>query len=350
MVKLEKHYWLDWLRFLAAFIVVITHARGFLFVDWGSVDLDSKNIFSFIFFIITRLGHEAVLVFFVMSGYFVGGRLIVDMKNKTFSARKYFVDRFTRIYLPLFPALIFSLVAMYFTLNEFIFLNFFSNLLMLQGSFSDVYINNGPLWSLAYEWWFYMAIGLFATLIIIDSFKFRLSLFFLLIFSLFIISNLKLQYVIAWGWGGISYVYFRDMKLNGPLVALFLSTCIAASLLLRGKIGFDYYPLIEIFLSLSFSLFIAFSSSYIPENGFSIYLEKFGTRLASFSYTLYLIHYPFFFYLSNVLYPVKFSSITYWSILNLLAVVFSSIFISLIFYYLFERNTQIFRKYIMLKF
>jgi len=350
MLKQEKHYWLDWLRFLSAFIVVITHARGFLFVEWGSVDLDSKGILGFIFFTITRLGHEAVLIFFVMSGYFVGGRLILDIRSKTFNSRKYFIDRFTRIYLPFVPALFLSMVLLYLTLNEFFFIDMLGNLIMLQGSFFYVYINNGPLWSLAYEWWFYMAAGLFAMLLVVNNSICRILLFFLMAFSVYIISFLKFQYVISWGLGTIAYIYFRRIKLNFIFVTLFLAICIVVSLLLRGIVGFNYYAIVEVFLSFSFALFISFSSSCTPVSRFSLHFENLGTKLASFSYTLYLIHYPLFYFLSDFLYPVKFESITYVSIFNFLIVVLSAMAFSLFVYYFFERNTQAFRNYFMTKF
>jgi peptidoglycan/LPS O-acetylase OafA/YrhL len=57
-----------------------------------------------IFFAATRLGGEAVLLFFVLSGFLVGGRIIRRAKSRTFSLKDYSVDRCSRILLPLIPA------------------------------------------------------------------------------------------------------------------------------------------------------------------------------------------------------------------------------------------------------
>ena len=68
------HYaWLDWLRFGAAFAVLLCHARGGTWMDYGSLDAGSKNLIAAMFFAVTRPNLEPVVVFFVLSGFLVGG-------------------------------------------------------------------------------------------------------------------------------------------------------------------------------------------------------------------------------------------------------------------------------------
>lgn len=62
---------LNFLRWFAAFLVVIGHLRSFMFIEYNQII--SPSIFDKIFYFITGLGHEAVIVFFVLSGYLVGG-------------------------------------------------------------------------------------------------------------------------------------------------------------------------------------------------------------------------------------------------------------------------------------
>lgn len=97
---MKKHYyWLDSLRFLTAFTVLLVHARASSFVEYGA--LVEKNIYIAVGFAISRLGNEAVLVFFVLSGFFVGGKVIEKTLKGDFSLSQYAVDRSVRIFLPL---------------------------------------------------------------------------------------------------------------------------------------------------------------------------------------------------------------------------------------------------------
>jgi peptidoglycan/LPS O-acetylase OafA/YrhL len=100
--------WLDWLRFLAASMVLFGHARGFVFVPYGELDPNSQNVFTGMFFLSTRFAHLAVLVFFVISGFLVGGRLLERLKDGSFSPKAYALDRSTRIMIPLVPVLLFT--------------------------------------------------------------------------------------------------------------------------------------------------------------------------------------------------------------------------------------------------
>ena len=58
-----RFYWLDLLRFVSALAVVLGHVRGLSFVQFGDLPESQKSIAVMIFFALTRLGHEAVIVF-----------------------------------------------------------------------------------------------------------------------------------------------------------------------------------------------------------------------------------------------------------------------------------------------
>jgi peptidoglycan/LPS O-acetylase OafA/YrhL len=147
--KLEK---LEALRGFAALYVVFFHALP------QNLYLFGINI-GFLF----RFGPESVILFFILSGFVIK---YTYTKSKDKSFRNYFIRRFVRLYVPLLA--IFLLAYLLKCFHEGAFANpelhdLIGNLLMLQDVATQkpnvlfgVYLANGPLWSLSYEWWFYM--------------------------------------------------------------------------------------------------------------------------------------------------------------------------------------------------
>ena len=167
-MKVRDHdAYLDGLRGLAALIVFLTHVRGELFVQWTDLDASSHGPVNYALFVLTRLGREAVIVFFVLSGYLVGGQALIALRQRRFSASDYFAARLSRLYVVVVPALLLTSIADYLAGTWTVARNgapvFWLNLLFLQQIFGDSYGSNGPLWSLAYEWWFYAMFGLALT-------------------------------------------------------------------------------------------------------------------------------------------------------------------------------------------
>ena len=148
-VKLEK---LDALRGFAAAYVVLHHAIPH-HVEICGVD------FGFLF----RFGQEAVILFFLLSGFVINYSFEMGA-DKTL--KTYLLKRACRIYIPLLCVMLLGWVIECLRLNDFAnfrFNEFVLNLMMLQDSANVVpnaiatpYMGNLPLWSLSYEWWFYM--------------------------------------------------------------------------------------------------------------------------------------------------------------------------------------------------
>ncbi|WP_040764231.1 acyltransferase family protein, partial [Novipirellula maiorica] len=149
---MNKKLWqLEALRGAAAIYVVIYHANFF-----------SQSIIAPLF----SMGPEAVILFFILSGFVIShsseNRLRLPGGTAT-----YLVHRFRRIY----PLFLFSLFFAYsiqcVVHQKLLSIEIYSlvgNLLMMQdlawmkaGSFCNSYCENAPLWSLSYEWWFYLA-------------------------------------------------------------------------------------------------------------------------------------------------------------------------------------------------
>lgn len=153
----EFSLYLDVLRLLAALVVLASHATGYAYgeVAWwpGS------------------LGHNAVVVFFLLSGYVIA--FVADGKEST--ARDFWASRLARIYSVALPALLLTMVAdriglaldpqFYkggLTTHDYTWVRLaasavFANELWL---FSIMPFSNSPYWSLCYEMAYYLLFSL----------------------------------------------------------------------------------------------------------------------------------------------------------------------------------------------
>ncbi|MFL9897135.1 acyltransferase [Paraburkholderia fungorum] len=167
---------LDLIRALAAGAVCVSHLRNLMFVDYrASVGL---GLVGKAFYFVSNYGHTAVIVFFLLSGYFVGGSVLRQVEAGTWSWQRYLTERMSRLWIVLIPALLLTLfwdrmgIALaggpFYLGTEGTFdqqINVAShlgqstllcNLVFLQTLTCGTYGSNGPLWSLANEFWYYM--------------------------------------------------------------------------------------------------------------------------------------------------------------------------------------------------
>lgn len=167
-------FWTDVMRFCAAFAVVAEHIRDLLFMtsaEAGPISAPWKA-----FYFLTGFGHEAVMVFFVLSGFWITSA-IARRINEPLFWRGYLVDRLSRLLMVIVPALVLgglldfasvSLHSLYasghsgaLTMQEPIADRLgpevlLGNLLFLQTIAVPTFGSNGPLWSLANEFWYYL--------------------------------------------------------------------------------------------------------------------------------------------------------------------------------------------------
>ncbi|MCB1936383.1 MAG: acyltransferase [Nitrosomonas sp.] len=147
--------YLDFIRFSAAFVVLLWHARP----------LYEFNL------AISSYGHEAVIVFFVLSGFVIA--YVTDTKEKTF--KSYAISRAARIYSVAIPAIIITALVDFsgYTLNsnayaegykawDYAGIRVISSLLFTNELwwFSTQLFSNVPYWSLNYEVWYYFAFAI----------------------------------------------------------------------------------------------------------------------------------------------------------------------------------------------
>lgn len=347
--------WLDWVRFSAALLVVLTHARGGVWVDWGRLDTASKGILTVAFFAITRVGTEAVIVFFVLSGFFVGGKVLHRLNTGTFEIWPYVIDRVTRIWIPLVPALFLSGVVAELVGKRHLWVDLAGNLVGLQGLLVGSYAENYPLWSLAYEIWFYVLAGALAVAATRRAYTQIWALVLIaMCFGLF--TKLAAVFLFAWFLGAVSYSCAREPvpKWSAPFGSLVLfAGCVisqlrAPTVSVNRSWWFDLLPSADaatLLFALGTALLLPGLGSLRPRNGSVRQIEAFGARLASFSYTLYLTHYPAL-YLWEHYSPQRYSTVSVTSVAVYASRIASCVALAWILYLPFERHTDRVRRFL----
>lgn len=251
---------LDGMRGLAALYVVIGHARWLL---WEGGEAFRQNaasysavqkavVYTMSFF---KYGHEMVLFFFVLSGFVIhlgNARRLSQRKPLHFNFGNFVLRRAKR----LLPAYLFALLLT-FVCDSIVAANAFSiythtlphgqlnavitfdhsaptllkNLFFLQTMHAPVYGSNGPLWSLAYEWWFYM---LYPVLLFLSRQSRPLTVISLLCVTLLLLAGFKTNvaildkvggYLFSWWLGAVAAdVFTKQQRLSpfayGPLLLL----------------------------------------------------------------------------------------------------------------------------------
>jgi peptidoglycan/LPS O-acetylase OafA/YrhL len=153
MVRTRKEHRLaklESIRGFAAFYVVLHHmAREFLPHRWYRLP--------FVF------GPEAVIVFFVLSGFVIFYSTSTNPLD--LQLRNYSVKRVRRIYPIFLCALLLAYLSQAIVVRSLFvpsWKTLAGNLAMFQGISIDPFYD-GPLWSLSYEWWFYVLFFLVIT-------------------------------------------------------------------------------------------------------------------------------------------------------------------------------------------
>jgi peptidoglycan/LPS O-acetylase OafA/YrhL len=168
---------LDLLRALAAFMVLAEHWRNFFFVDFSELPVSHRRMFA-VPYALSVTGHEAVIIFFLLSGFLICGSVLRMLKRNAWTWRGYATHRLVRLWIVILPGLV--LGAMWDTLGvsvqhtRLLYVGdaanhmmhnvayqrqltvFLGNVFFLQGVAVPTFGSNGALWSLANEFWYYV--------------------------------------------------------------------------------------------------------------------------------------------------------------------------------------------------
>jgi peptidoglycan/LPS O-acetylase OafA/YrhL len=167
---------LDALRGVAALLVCIDHWRYLFFIDYPQLTVHRKLFF--LPYAMCTLGHQAVIIFFVLSGYLVGGHVLRARDTGRWSWPAYLIQRGVRLWTVLLPALLLGgfidwmalhlhlapalyggMVNNHVTGDVHLSLTWkalLGNIFFLQTILTPVFGSNGALWSLASEFWYYI--------------------------------------------------------------------------------------------------------------------------------------------------------------------------------------------------
>jgi peptidoglycan/LPS O-acetylase OafA/YrhL len=357
---------LDMLRGLAALGVVVGHTRGFLITGYTAAA--PHSLFDQVFYFATGLGHQCVIAFFALSGFLVGGPALRDIMTRRWSWGPYLLRRLTRLWTVLIPALLLTWVldtagealgghggyeGAFYSESfsgpspaepaDLSLSTFFANVLFLQTVLTPIFGSNGPLWSLANEFWYYVTFPfLFSALIGAGGVLSRLC-GALIGFALAMVLPVEMMLLGAiWIAGAIAHYAVSQQRgcriINHRAWAVTVIIAMITFLILD-----KLHPrlLWDLLLGAAFASGLSVLT-FLPPLGETY--RKVAEALSNVSYTLYATHFPllafvWFVFLAPAKWPVGPFSIVLMTGLGAAALVTSAVM-----WWAFERNTNSIRK------
>jgi len=365
---------LDALRGFAAFGVLLTHWRDAFFADFPPIRQHNALVAGAYAF--AELGHQWVIIFFVLSGYLVGGSVLRSVGSGKWAWREYLLRRLTRLYIVLLPALLIGgaldwsgshlanagaiysgrsgMYSLTFDVHSRLTAPVFAaNGLFLQGmalrGFGGkvpTFGSNGPLWSLSNEFWYYLAFPL-AVLLLAKGRSLWLRIICglgLALWAIFVSSDILLL-GIPWLMG--SFIgYLPAVPLRRPWTRRLVIAAVSAALggaLVLGRYS-DHTGLTDMLIGVVATALV-WITVHCATAPLPLVYVKLANRAARSSYTLYLTHLPFLVFLKASLQLPR--AVPNWHAClvsaGLLAV---TLLYSQLVYELFEKNTDGLRNWI----
>lgn len=325
---------LDAFRGLAAFMVMAGHARWLLWEGFSEGYQKHPELYNsaekaLVYILsIFRYGHESVLFFFVLSGFVIHLRYAKGMvrnEQAPFDLFPFLLRRLKRIYPPFLFVLLFTFVLdrigmnmgwsiyAHQTPNELLnnnvqldhsWTNLLGNLVFWQNEHITVWGSNGPLWSLKYEWWFYMIYPLLylatrrsvygALLIVIALFA---GAWFLSTKSSFFLISVCI-YLLSW-WMGTLLADIYAGRLAWKFSWLAPLVLVIPFMLVKGSM-ISTESVRDVVWGLGFTGLIS-TFFWLQEKGIYFRFMKNLKWLGDCSYTLYIIHFPLFVFMNGFL-------------------------------------------------
>jgi peptidoglycan/LPS O-acetylase OafA/YrhL len=322
----------DLVRGLAAVAVLIYHVRYRFFLDYK--DLGARDSLSLAWYTLTSFGHDAVMVFFVLSGFLVGGTVIRAFRERRWNPRHYVLSRATRLYVVLVPALALTLFWDQLGLHWFghhtiytgvaaayrhDFFNVASrsgirpivgNLLFMQTITVPPFGSNDALWSLAFEGWYYVMFPLAAVVGLSRSSAIRrITALAILVFVVWAVGKTIAWYSSLWLLGAMVAILptirlfhrgnARWLIVVGLAVVGWVALTHVSSI--RAALGGALFN-IDASIALAFALWLYICVHDRAPLSSGLYARAART-LAGGSYTLYAVHLPLLVFLRAWLVP-----------------------------------------------
>ncbi|NBX70154.1 MAG: acyltransferase [Proteobacteria bacterium] len=361
---------LDAIRAIAALLVFFGHIRAGIFSSIKNIN--DPTLLEKTFFFITGLGHQSVIVFFVLSGFFVGGSVV--SAKQTFSSKKYLIARILRLEMVIVPALVVTflidkwisyinpmvLTGKYYQiwasgpnpLKEYSLSlkTFLGNICFLQTIKTPVFGTNSPFWSLANEFWYYIAFPAITTVLAFsckreEYTKRIVSLLLVITISVLLPNGIILGFI-PWLMGVCVFFFYKKQKIKASIYIKVITFIFFLGSLIYSKteLSKNLFIPADWVIGLFFSIFcwsIVSCKKPEPVNRKLKFLEF----LSESSYSLYALHFPL------LMLFMSYKVLGYFSGINLYVVYLAisvSIFIIISFiWFFFERNTDLIRNKIL---
>lgn len=362
--------WLDVARGLAAIEVLAFHCYQLMFLE-RLPSADDGLLIDWCYRVLWALsGHgvSAVMVFFVLSGYLVGGPALVKARSGRLKTIDYFAARSARLYVVVAPALLLSLGAYIVTRHLSGWTTFVAshqglwdsarlfsasaspatavcNLMFLQTITCSEFAGNLAWWSLSNEFWYYVLIFALVSLPRTPLW----GIVVLVVFALFGIAEhadasgthvgLKFAfYFLIWGLGALVYALVAPLR-------IWLAGFAAALGIIYLAVSHGLMPHWAAQMAM---VGLATAAAIVCLERTSLALPSFLSitkDTAKFSFSLYATHYPILVLLnvalSSTLAPFSFASLGLSATFMVCCVL-----ISCLFYLAFERHTPAVRTWL----
>jgi peptidoglycan/LPS O-acetylase OafA/YrhL len=319
---------LDLIRGLAAWAVMLGHLRALFFAEFQQVNRPSSLLKVIYFF--TGFGNEAVLVFFVLSGFLISSAILGRRASETWSWRDYAIDRASRLYVVLIPGLFFGLLwdklgssifastGIYsHPLDNFAFAivhtrmgigTFLGNMFFLQTIVVPTFGSNGPLWSLANEFWYYVLFPVALAAGIAWKKRSILGAIALTILAALVAVFVGWQILagfLIWLAGTVLVVAYSKWPFRSTArLALYVvvSLLVLLACLVAARTGKSVELGSNLAVGIGFALFLFGVLHMNCGTGGTSY-PRVAHVLAGFSYSLYVLHFPFLLFLRAWIVP-----------------------------------------------
>ena len=313
---------MDGARALAAMAVLLSHERNILFLD-ATVKLSTGWE---LFYFLTGFGHEAVMIFFVLSGYWITKTVVRRSAEGRFPWSDYAIDRLSRLWIVLIPGLLvgglFDSIGRY-GIEASIYLgtqgtntltwdvatrlslsNLVGNLVFLQTLLVEPLGSNAPLWSLANEFWYYVWFPPLYQVIRKQRPPNAIALVFLITIVAF--RNLLPGFV-CWLFGSLLYFATRRPSFQAPARRAIITTLPAAIVFFVGMLCLSrtHLPIDDRLKDAAVSGSFAILLFALIRSGRSYPralapLCRYGSAS---SYSLYVVHFPLILLLAALFFP-----------------------------------------------
>lgn len=300
------------LRGLAAFQVAAAHVRAQFYPGLSTIADPGATYLVLAFF--TGFAHQAVVIFFLLSGWLVGGSLMNKL-NEPHAMLSYAIDRLTRLWIVLVPAFVASLLigiaigeldpwrAGHAMPKEYAPASFVGNMFGLQDIAVPRYGGNFALWSLTYETWYYVLFPLGVLMFARPGAFAKASAAVAVAVVAWHLNAAILLYFTLWLLGaGCSRIQVAlPPKARWALAGLFVLVAVWFRLKGSNNILVEESYVQDLLYSLLFLVLLcSLQSKVAPGDKLTLRLSRIGSFFAEFSFSLYVIHVPLIFLLRHL--------------------------------------------------